>query len=46
LAVELIGRTSNLTSKAYDVEAAQVSRLTQNPSDQGCCWWAILDLNQ
>jgi hypothetical protein len=23
------------------MEAAQVSRLSLSPSEQGCCWWAI-----
>ena len=29
-----VGQTSSLTSKAYDMEAAQASRLSQSPSDQ------------
>jgi hypothetical protein len=35
VAVELVGQTSSLTSKAYDMEAAQPSRLSQSPPDQG-----------
>ena len=35
VAVELVGQTSSLTSKAYDMEAARASRLSQSPSDQG-----------
>jgi hypothetical protein len=35
VAVELVGRTNSLTSKAYDMVAAQASMLTQSRSDQG-----------
>jgi hypothetical protein len=31
--VELVAQTSSLTSKAYDMEAAQASKLSQSPSD-------------
>jgi hypothetical protein len=34
VAVELVGQTSSLTSKAYDMEAAQASMLSQSASDQ------------
>jgi hypothetical protein len=35
VAVELVGQTSSLISKAYDMEAAQASMLSQSASDQG-----------
>jgi hypothetical protein len=37
---------SSLTSKPPTQPADRASRLPQAKSDQGCCWWAILDLNQ
>ena len=35
VAVELVGQTSSLTSKAYDAAKSRRSRLSQTLSDQG-----------
>ncbi len=35
VAVVPVGQASSLASKAYDMEAAHASRLSQSPSDQG-----------
>jgi hypothetical protein len=35
VAVELVGQTSSLTARPYDMEAAQASWLSQSRSDQG-----------
>jgi hypothetical protein len=32
---QLVGQASSLTSKAYNMEAAQASKLSQSLSDQG-----------